>query len=125
MAETFICRGEHVHFTNGGCHQLYLTWTKCAEKLQYLDLAASLRDRTTLGWGCAADGIDAEYLSDEFGSAERKKQFLHVMDFLLDDIKSHGKIAKNMDVKWDEELRSGWADRLMKLRDALSVQINT
>ena len=66
MAETFFCNSEMVHMTNGGCHELYLSWAKCAKALKYKKLESLLIEKTKCGLGVVADGIDEEYLTEEF-----------------------------------------------------------
>ena len=124
MAETFICNGEEVHFTNSGCHELYITWAKCASILNYESLSKLLQEQSQLGEGCTADGMDSEYLSDKFCSKEIKAQWLEVMELLINDIESGGRISSKMDINWDDELRAYWLEKLEKLHMALGVQID-
>ena len=123
MTETFICQGEFVHFTNGGCRELYLAWARCAETLQLEDLATTLINQTNLGPGCVADGIDEAYLSDDFSTQATKAQLLAVMERLIAEIQSNGAIAQAMDVRWDAQLQADWVEKLQKLRNALVVQV--
>lgn len=124
MAETFICRGVQVHFTNGGCHELYIAWSKCASFLGYQELAKALDLRANVGRGFAADGVDEEFLSEEFCDEQIKRKWLAVMELLISDIYDCGKISEDMDVNWDQELREYWLSKLAKLRNMLNEQIN-
>lgn len=124
MAETFFCNGNLVHFTNGGCHELYLTWSKCAAELGYAELSEQLLRRTKFGWGFAADGIDEEFLSDEFIDISIRKKWLESMQLLIKEISSKGKISEEMDVNWDDELREYWISKLTILKNTLSEQVN-
>jgi hypothetical protein len=124
MAETFFCRGEQVHFTNDGCHELYVTWSKCASRLGHNELSKALDLRANIGRGFAADGIDNEFLSEEFQDRQVKCKWLEVMGLLINDIYKHGEISEGMDVNWDQELREYWLRKLSILRSTLNEQVN-
>jgi len=122
MSETFYCKGEQVHFSNGGCRELYIAWSACAEELLMAELSIEMLKRVELGLGCSADGIDGEYLSDQFWGTSRKKEWLLVMEMLIADIAAIGKISDGMDINWNDDLRKSWLMRLRKIEGVLREQ---
>jgi hypothetical protein len=125
MSEMFFCKGEMVHMTNGGCHELYLAWGECAGVLNYFRLRQLLIDRAECGSGSAADGIDEEYLMEEFNDFKIKKHFHDVMLMLIYEITSFGSIALKMDVNWDSDIQNYWLEKLKKIEKALKIQLQS
>jgi len=129
MSESYSCNGEWVHFSNSACQALQLAWAKIAEahdnESVMRELARALKERSQFATGVAAIGIDNEYLEKPFCRNEIKVMWLKVMEFLMHDIRHNGPIAQGMDVMWSSELVESWIERLTKLRDCLSKQVET
>ncbi len=129
MSESYSCNGEWVHFSNSACQELQLAWARIAkaqdDEPAMGELARSLKERSEFATGVAAIGIDKEFLVEPFSRKEIKFMWLKIMEFLVADIRSNGRIAKSMDVNWSVELIDSWLERLTKLKDCLSKQIET
>ncbi|MDH5730030.1 MAG: hypothetical protein OEZ58_13635 [Gammaproteobacteria bacterium] len=131
MAESYSCNGDWVHFSNGACQDLQLTWARIADQLVDVDvdvmtkLSKSLKERSEYATGVAAVGIDSEYLDAPFDQENVKKAWAKVMKTLMDDIYTHGPLSEDMDVTWNEELRLSWLKRLAKMYNCLIQQIET
>jgi len=89
------------------------------------ELARALKERSQYATGVAAIRIDNEYLEKPFYRNAIKVMWLKVMELLMSDIRNNGPIAQGMDVIWSSELVDSWIERLTKLRDCLSNQIET
>jgi hypothetical protein len=124
MAEQFVCGGETIHFTNGACRELYITWSKCASLLEHQKLVKVLNVRVNMGPGCKAEGIDEDFLSEDLCDANIKGDWLATMSFLINDMIKCGEISENMDVNWSPELRETWLSKLVILRDTLNKQLS-
>lgn len=102
MAESYSCNGKWVHFSNGACQVLQLTWAKIAKEMSsdpaMNELSKSLQERSKYATGHSAIGVDAEYLYEPYSRKEIKIAWLNVMKILVNDIANNGKISENMDV---------------------------
>lgn len=112
-----------IHWTNGGCHELFVGWSLSAEALGFDALSHALKARTNLGFGFSATGIDHEFLCDELSSNIFKSQWLETMDYFIGEIKMKGPIPTSLDVNWDDELQNIWIGKLNKMRHALELQV--
>ena len=129
MAETYICNGEMVHFSNGACQVLQLTWAKIAEERSdesgMRELSEALNRASEHATGLSAVGIDSECLGEPFSLKRVKLAWLETMRVLIDDIRCCGPISAGMDVTWDSELRESWIARLTKMANCLEAQVET
>jgi hypothetical protein len=90
VAESFRCRGEWVHFSNGATESLFEGW----ERLALSDattsgmaaVAAYLRRAIDHGGaGCRAFGMDREFLPDELAGPAESAALLAVIERTVAD----------------------------------------
>jgi len=124
MAESFMCNGEFVHFSNGGGHEMMKEWSGIAASLGFRELSNSLEYHTQLGNGCCATGIDEEFLDERFSEPETKKQWIQVMDVFLSRLSDGSAFDGWVGEKFDSDLTESWIHRCRLLRSALASQQN-
>ncbi len=129
MAESYSCNGEWIHFSNTACQELQLAWAKIAGAHDLdpamKELSRALRKASEYAAGAAAIGIDDEYLDEPFSEKPVKEAWLRVMELLIQEICIGGPVAKGMDVNWSSDIKHSWIERLTKMQDCLSQQIET
>lgn len=125
--EHYVCQNAYVRFSNGACQSLQLAWADIADSHKndpaMATVAEQFRTISEFATGGAAVGVDAEYLEPPFDQLPVKHAWLIVMRELMVDITKRGRVSRRMDVKWSEQQRVDWCDRLKKLETALEVQL--
>lgn len=120
MAESFLCRGERVHFSNGATESLFEAW----ERLALADagrpgmaaVAAYLqRALDHEGAGARAFGMDREFRPDELAGSAASAALLAVVEQTVADP------TLVPDVNWSPELLEWWRGQLARLAEALRV----
>jgi hypothetical protein len=120
VAESFLCRGEWVHFTNGATESLFEGWVRLAladaAAPGMAAVAAYLRRAIDHGGaGARSFGMDREFLPDELGGPAESAALLAVIERTVSDP------TLVPDVNWSPELLVSWRERLTRIADALRV----
>lgn len=123
MAESFLCRGEWVHLSNGGAAALFEGWERLAREDAgqpgMANLAAHLhRIVNSSGVGCMAFGMDRQYLPDELTGPAELTALLTVAERTARDP------TLIPDVNWSPELLEMWRGKLARIVRALRESVN-
>lgn len=118
MAESFVCRGEWVHFTNGATASLFEGWERLAladaTRPGMAAVATNLRRAIDhSGAGARAFGMDREFLPDELAGPAERAALLAVVERTVADP------TLIPDVGWSPEGVESWRERLTCMAAAL------
>ncbi len=120
VAESFVCRGEWVHFTNGATVSLFEGWERLAVadagRPGMAGVAAYLRRAIDhSGAGARAFGMDREFLPDELAGLAESAALLAVVERTVADP------TLIPDVDWSPEGVESWRERFARMAEALRV----
>jgi hypothetical protein len=118
VAESFLCRGKWIHFSNEATKSLFEGWERLAladaRRPGMAVVAAYLRERLDRGGaGCRAFGMDREFLPDELTGPAETAALLAVVERTVADP------TLVPDVNWSPELLEWWRGQLARMAEAL------
>jgi hypothetical protein len=122
VAESFVCGGHWVDFSNGATESLFECWERLAladaSTPGMTELAAYLRRSLDRGGpGGRAFGMDREFLPDELAGPAELAAVLAVVERTAEDP------TLVDDVNWSPEAIASWRERLALMVGALRAGI--
>ena len=122
MAESYQCKGELVHFTNGGAELLQENWIEIGKELisehGVTEILERLEKENLNGQGNRAYGIDET--NEDFTTPEPILRWYEINEQLLNEIKRQGLNCRLFQGNGDCELLDNWIKRLTIISDALT-----
>jgi hypothetical protein len=122
MAESYLCKGEFVHFSNGGAELLQEKWIEIGKKLENQEglneIVKTLEIENKKGQGIRAYGIDGSY--EDFTSSKPLLRWLDINEILINELKKEGVNSRLFNGIGDRELVKSWIKRLSIISDAIS-----
>jgi hypothetical protein len=122
VAESFLCRGEWIDWSNGATKALFECWaamaTESADRPGMTAVAAYLRwSLDSSGPGNRAFGMDREVFPDTLAGPAEIAALLEVIQRTADDP------CRIPDVDWTPELRARWSERLDRMAAAVRAAL--
>ena len=125
MAESYLCQGEYLHFSNGGAHALQKAWLSLGEELRLTDGWLAFRDMilkyNAYGQGCRAFDIDDAH--EEFEAASSLICWLKANEALIEEIKEKGSYARIYEGDIPLSLQREHIQKFRKMSEGIKQEI--
>ena len=110
MAESYLCKGEFIHFTNGGAELLQEKWIEIGNELGnktgLKEIIETLETENQNGQGIRAYGIDET--SEDFLTPEPLLRWYEINKLMLTELKQEGINCRLFRGNGDAELVNTW-----------------
>ena len=125
MAESYLCLGEYLHFSNGGGHALQKAWLSLGEELELTDGWPAFRDLilkyNAYGQGCRAFDIDDAH--KEFEEPSSLICWLKTNEALIEEIKEKGSYARIYEGDIPLSLQREHIHKLRKMSEGIKQEL--
>lgn len=125
MAESYLCQGEYLHFSNGGAHALQKAWLSLGEEMGLKEGWPAFREmilkHNAYGQGCRAYDIDDAH--EDYEHAASLHCWLQVNEALIEEIKERGSYARIYEGDIPLSLQREHIQKFRKMSEGIKLEL--